>query len=91
MARGEVGYGDSDELWDTFNMSLPVRIDTLSTEERLRLIEQLWESLRTSPEAIPLTESQRAELDRRLDELDRGDVEGIPWDEVLRRIKNRPS
>ncbi len=72
-------------------MSQPVQIEKLSTEERLRLIEQLWESLRTTPEAIPLTEPQRAELDRRLDELDKGDVEGIPWDEVLRRIKNRSS
>lgn len=72
-------------------MSQPLQIEKLSTEERLRLIEQLWESLRVSPEAIPLTDAQRAELDRRLDELDRGDVEGIPWNEVLRRIKNRSS
>lgn len=78
-------------MWDTLGMSQPLQIEKLSTDERLRLIEQLWESLRTTPEAIPLTDAQRAELDRRLDELDRGDVEGIPWNEVLRRIKNRPS
>ena len=72
-------------------MSQPLQIEKLSSEERLRLIEQLWESLRATPEAIPLTDAQRAELDRRLDELDRGDVEGIPWNEVLRRIKNRSS
>jgi putative addiction module component (TIGR02574 family) len=72
-------------------MSQPLQIEKLSTEERLRLIEQLWESLRVSPEAIPLTDAQRAELDRRLDELDQGDVEGIPWNEVLRRIKTRTS
>jgi putative addiction module component (TIGR02574 family) len=72
-------------------MSQPLQIEQLSTEERLRLIEQLWESLRATPEAIPLTDAQGAELDRRLDELDRGDVAGIPWNEVLRRIKNRSS
>jgi putative addiction module component (TIGR02574 family) len=72
-------------------MSQPLQIEKLSTDERLRLIEQLWESLRTTPEAIPLTDAQKAELDRRLDELEKGDVEGIPWNEVLRRIKNRPS
>jgi putative addiction module component (TIGR02574 family) len=44
-----------------------------------------------TPEAIPLTDAQRAELDRRLDELDVGEVEGIRWDDVLRRIKNRSS
>ncbi len=78
-------------MWDTLGMSQPLQIEKLSTEERLRLIEQLWESLRTTPGAIPLTDAQRAELDRRLDELDRGEVEGIPWNEVLRRIKNRSS
>ncbi len=38
---------------------------------------------------MPLTEAQREDLDRRLDELDRGEVEGIPWDEVLKQIRKR--
>jgi putative addiction module component (TIGR02574 family) len=63
-----------------------VDIASLSTEERLRLMEELWESLRATPEAIPLTNAQREELDRRLDELDR---EGPTGDEVFSRIRNR--
>jgi len=55
----------------------------------LRLLEELWESLATTPEAIPLTNAQREELDRRLDELDRDGQIGIPWDEVLHRIRRR--
>ena len=66
-----------------------VDIGSLSTEERLRLMEELWESLRATPESIPLTNTQREELDRRLDELDREGPTGIPWDEVLHRIRNR--
>jgi putative addiction module component (TIGR02574 family) len=38
----------------------------LTPEERLG--EELWDSLAVSPEAIPLTEAQRTELDRRLDD-----------------------
>ena len=64
-----------------------IDIDKLSPEQRLELLEQLWDSL--SPEAIPVTEAQKAELDRRLDELDREGPVGIPWDEVLDRIRNR--
>ena len=64
-------------------------IDDLSPEERLSLLERLWESLTAHPEAIPLTSAQRAELDRRLDEMDGGDVDGIPWEEVLRQIRGR--
>ena len=66
-----------------------IDIAGLSSEERLRLLEQLWESLSATPEAIPLTDAQREELDRRLDELDRDGPSGIPWDEVLRRIRTR--
>jgi len=62
-------------------------IAKLSPEERLELLEQLWDSL--SPEAIPMTEAQNEELDRRLDELDRDGPIGIPWNEVLERIRNR--
>ena len=75
---------DGRRKWHTSTMSKPaLNIDSLSFEERLRLIEELWESLRESPEAIPLTDAQREELDRRLDDLERSGPEGIPWEEVL--------
>jgi len=66
-----------------------VDIAALTPEERLSLLEQLWDSLTATPEVIPLTEAQRDELDRRLDDLEvDGDV-GIPWDDVLSRIRKR--
>ena len=66
-----------------------VDIASLSTDERLRLMEELWESLRATPEGIRLTRAQLEELDRRLDELDREGPAGIPWEEVFRNIHNR--
>ena len=68
-----------------------IDIAALSSEERLRLLEELWDSLSATPEAIPLTTAQREELDRRLDELDRDGPSGIPWDDVLRQIRSRSS
>jgi putative addiction module component (TIGR02574 family) len=64
-------------------------IAALTTEDRLSLLEQLWDSLACRPEAVPLTHAQRAELDRRLDELELEGPVGIPWDEVLSRIRSR--
>ena len=64
-----------------------IDIAHLSLEERLRLLDELWESLSQAPEAIPLTHAQREELDRRLDELEGEEAVGIPWEEVLRRIR----
>lgn len=64
-----------------------IDIASLSLEERLRLLDELWESLSRTPEAIPMTPAQREELDRRLDELDREGPIGVPWEEVTRRIR----
>lgn len=41
-------------------------IDRLPVKERLRLIEELWESIDANPEDVPVTSAQRAELDRRI-------------------------
>src|SRR5947199_7616935 len=66
-----------------------IDIANLSAEERLRLLEELWDRLSATPEAVTLTNAQHEELDRRLDELDRDGPVGIPWEEVLRRIRGR--
>ena len=66
-----------------------IDITTLSREEQLQLLEKLWDSLSSTPEAIPLTDTQREELDRRLDELDREGPVGIPAEEVLDRLHTR--
>jgi putative addiction module component (TIGR02574 family) len=71
-----------------------LKIDELTPNERLELLEELWESLRQDPDSVPLTSAQKQELDRRLDELerdvDRGEELGIPWDIVLEQIRKRP-
>jgi putative addiction module component (TIGR02574 family) len=63
-----------------------IDIQALSPAQLLELIELLWDSLSSTPEAIPFTDAQRAELDRRLDELDREGPTGIPAEEVLNRL-----
>ena len=71
-------------------MSEPaIDIERLSPEQRLRLLEQLWDSL--SDDDVPLTAAQREELDRRLDDLEREGPRGIPWDEVLDRLEAKSS
>jgi putative addiction module component (TIGR02574 family) len=64
-------------------------IDLLSTEQRLALVEELWDSIAADGETIPITEPQRAELDRRLAELDLEPDAGTPWDEVRAALAAR--
>ena len=66
-----------------------IDINGLTRDERLELIEQLWDSLAGTPGDLVLTDAQRNELDRRLDEMDGDDALGIPWDEVVRQIRER--
>ncbi len=69
--------------------NLPINIEQLSPTEKLGLLEELWDSLARTPEVIPMTASQRHELDHRLDELEQEGPVGIPWEEVLDRIQGR--
>jgi putative addiction module component (TIGR02574 family) len=64
-------------------------INRLNRDQRLELIEELWDSLSASPDGLPLTEAQRAELDWRVDEMNQDDSLGMPSDEVMKQIRSR--
>jgi len=68
-----------------------IEIDTLNVEERLELIESLWESLVAEPSKIPVTDAQKHMLDERLAEIEAGDDAGVPWEEVRARVLKRLS
>lgn len=61
-------------------------IERLSVEERLALVEELWDSI---AEATPLTDSQRAELDRRLAEHEARPDDVVPWENIKASITAR--
>ena len=60
----------------------------LTRDERLELLEELWDSLSSEGEPLPLTEEQEAELDRRLDALDREGAVGVSAEELRERIRS---
>jgi len=39
----------------------------LPVEERIRIVEDLWDSIAADQKSLPLTAEQKTELDRRLD------------------------
>ena len=58
----------------------------LPVAERIRLDEQIWDSIAAVPEAVPVSEELKAELDRRLLEFEANPDGGSPWEEVRERI-----
>ena len=68
-------------------------IDRLSVEERLILVQEIWDSIATEVEAAPLSEAQKLEIDRRLAEHRANPRSAFPWEVVeaqaLERIDRR--
>lgn len=62
----------------------------LSVAERIRLLEDIWDSIAEVPEAVELTDAQRRELDRRLDSYRENPSAGSAWDAVKARIVKHP-
>jgi len=61
-------------------------LDKLSVPERMLLVDELWESIAADEERVPLTDAQRADLQRRLDAIDADPSRGSTWAEVKARL-----
>jgi putative addiction module component (TIGR02574 family) len=65
----------------------------LPIPERLKLVEEIWDSIaleaNVRPDVLPLTETQRAELMRRLDDADAHPEDTIPWHNVRPQLFKR--
>jgi putative addiction module component (TIGR02574 family) len=55
----------------------------LPIEERLRLVELIWESIAATPSAVPLGDAHRAVIDERLAEHARAPDDVLTRGEVL--------
>jgi putative addiction module component (TIGR02574 family) len=66
---------------------LSAELAQLSPRQRLDLIERLWESL--EDEDLPLTDAQRAELDRRIEGFDQDREQSIPWERLKAELRER--
>ena len=55
--------------------AMNIKLSELPVDERIKLVEELWDSIAADQDALPLTKEQKAELDRRLDayRIDRND------------------
>ena len=51
----------------------------LSPDERIHLVEDIWDSIAADAHAIPVTDAQEAELDRRLEEHQKNPENVLTW------------
>jgi putative addiction module component (TIGR02574 family) len=65
-------------------------VESWSVEDRLQLMEQIWDGLLSQGHEPGLTEEQMAEIDRRIAEDDAAPDDVVSWDvvrsEALKRV-----
>ena len=61
----------------------------LSVAERIQLVEDIWDSIATVPDAVSLTEEQQAELERRLETYQANPNEGISWNDLKTKLRGQ--
>jgi putative addiction module component (TIGR02574 family) len=77
-------------LQEDFIMSATITsVFDLSPSEKLQLVEDLWDDLAATPEAVPIYDWQKEELARRKANLMQNPASGLAWEEVKRRVRNR--
>ncbi len=64
-------------------------IERLGIEERLTLVEEIWDSIAADSAAVPLTQAQRDELDRRIADHEANPDDVVSWEEVKTSITER--
>ena len=58
----------------------------LPVEQRLQLVEAIWDSLIEIPDAVPITDDVREELDRRLAAYYDDPSSARPWKEIKEEL-----
>jgi putative addiction module component (TIGR02574 family) len=59
----------------------------LDVEERLRIVQIIWDSIATAPAAVPITLAERAEIDRRIAEDDADPEDVVSWQQAKELIQ----
>jgi putative addiction module component (TIGR02574 family) len=59
----------------------------LPPSQRLEAIGELWDSLESQADLFPLTDEERAALDRRIAEAEADPRPGVSWSELRRRLE----
>ena len=61
-------------------------IAEMPIQQRIQLVEDIWDSIAEIPEAVQIPEWHKKELEKRLEAYHANPDEGSPWQEVKKRI-----
>jgi putative addiction module component (TIGR02574 family) len=65
------------------------RIRTMSRDDRIRLVQAIWDEIAAEQAQDRVTDAQKLELERRLADDEANPDDGIPWDEIRAEARAR--
>ena len=72
-------------------MSTHLQIDQMTVAEKLRIMEELWDDLRTRAEGVPVPQWHKDLLEERERLVETGEAQFEDWETVRKRITERTS
>ena len=63
-------------------MDLIEQAKKLSVSDRIRLVEEIWDTIAEESEAFELTDAQKKELNKRVEWARNNPGQGRTWDEI---------
>ena len=61
-------------------------IASMPIQQRIQLVEDIWDSIAEMPDAVEVPEWHKQELEKRLEAYHSNPNEGAPWQDVKKRI-----
>lgn len=80
-------FPEKGTISDMNNISIADILE-LPVQERIRLVELIWDSVAAVPEALKISPALKAELEVRLAEFEKNPEAGYSWDQVKSRLKD---
>ncbi len=66
---------------DTLELSIP---------ERIQWVEDIWDTITAKASSIELTDEEKSIIDERLEKYHQSPESGSAWEEVYKRISDKP-
>lgn len=61
----------------------------LSVAEKIQLVEDLWDDIALASDDWPLSDAQKSEMNRRIEDFERNPREGLSWPQTRQEILGR--
>jgi len=76
---------------ENVSMDAVLPLDRMTTEEKLRAMELLWDDLCRNEQQIPVADWQKELLDERRRQVEAGEAKFSNWESAKKRIRDRTS